>query len=168
MGGSQTNIEFTLGQMFYQTIGPDKLNQLRHVRFFRDLDGIGQHMRKHAAILKPKFDAVQTILEEELGSGNIADWSRPAGGYFLSVNTLDGCAQAVVDLAAQVGVKLTPAGATYPYRTDPRNRNLRIAPSFPSLAEIKTAMEVVAICIQVVGIDKLLAGNGQSAIRAGV
>jgi DNA-binding transcriptional MocR family regulator len=124
-------------------------------------------MRKHAAILSPKFDAVQATLDRELGGKNVADWSRPAGGYFLSLNTLDGCAQAVVDLAAQAGVKLTPAGATYPYRTDPRNRNLRIAPSFPSLPEIQTAMEVVAICIQMAGMDKLLAGKGQSGIRTG-
>jgi DNA-binding transcriptional MocR family regulator len=168
MGGSQKNIEFTVGQMFYQTIGPDKLNQLRHVRFFQDMEGIRQHMRKHAAILKPKFDAVQAILDRELGGKNVADWSQPAGGYFLSVNTMDGCAQAVVAMAAQAGVKLTPAGATYPYRTDPRNRNLRVAPSFPSLSDIRTAMEVVAICIQVAGIDRLLAGNGESATQAGV
>jgi DNA-binding transcriptional MocR family regulator len=160
MGGSQRNIEFTLGQMFYQTIGPDKLNQLRHVRFFGDMEGIRRHMRRHAVILKPKFDAVLAILERELAGKNVADWSRPAGGYFLSLNTLDDCAQDVVNMAARAGVKLTPAGATYPYRTDPRNRNLRIAPSFPSLGEIETAMEVVAVCIQVAGIDQLLARNG--------
>jgi aspartate/methionine/tyrosine aminotransferase len=157
MAGSRRNIEFAKKQMSFQTIGPDKLNQLRHVRFFRDMEGIRAHMRKHAAILRPKFDAVRSILERELQGKKVAEWSKPAGGYFLSLNTLDGCAQTVVDMAAEAGVKLTPAGATYPYRRDPRNRNIRIAPSFPSVEEIRQAMEVVAICVQVASIDKLLA-----------
>ena len=107
MGGSKKNIEFTKKQLFYQTIGPDKLNQLRHVLFFKDMAGIQAQMKRHTAILKPKFDAVQTILEKELGGKNVADWSQPRGGYFVSFNTMDGCGQAVVDMAAQAGVKLT-------------------------------------------------------------
>ncbi len=157
MAASQKNIEFTKEQMSYQTIGPDKMNQLRHVRFFRDLAGIEAHMRKHAAILRPKFDAVQAVLGRELGGKGVAEWSRPRGGFFVSLDTLDGCAKTVVGLAADAGVKLTPAGATFPYRRDPRDRNIRIAPSMPSVAEIETAMELVAVCIQLASIDRGLA-----------
>jgi aspartate/methionine/tyrosine aminotransferase len=156
MAGSKPNIEFTKRQMAFQTIGPDKLNQLRHVRFFRDMAGIESHMRKHAAILKPKFDAALRVLEGELGGKEVATWSQPAGGYFISLDTPEGCARAVVGMAAEVGVQLTPAGSTFPYRQDPRDRNIRIAPSFPTVDEIQTAMEVLAICIQVVAIDGLL------------
>jgi DNA-binding transcriptional MocR family regulator len=131
------------------------LNQLRHVRFLRDMAGIERHMKKHAAILRPKFEAVQSILKKELQHLDIAQWSQPAGGYFVSINTLDGCTRAVVDMAAGAGVKLTPAGATFPYQRDPRDRNIRIAPSLPSVEEIRSAMEVVAISIQRVSIDKL-------------
>lgn len=156
MAGSERNMTFTKKQMAIQTIGPDKLNQLRHVRFFRDMAGIESHMRKHAAILKPKFDAVLGSLEQELGGTGLAAWSRPAGGYFVNLDTLDGCAQAVVRMAAEAGVKLTPAGATFPYRRDPWDRNIRLAPSFPPVEEILVAMGVVSTCIQVQGINKLL------------
>ena len=154
MAGSQTNIEWVKSQMAFQTIGPDKLNQLRHVLFFKNLDGIEAHMKKHAAILKPKFEAVQNILNAELNGKNIASWSKPQGGYFVSIDTLKGCATAVVKMAADAGVKLTPAGSTYPYKNDPADRNIRIAPSFPPLEDIQAAMELVAICIQIVSIDK--------------
>jgi DNA-binding transcriptional MocR family regulator len=143
--------------MSYQTIGPDKLNQLRHVRFFGDMAGIEAHMGKHAAILRPKFDAVQDVLDRELAGKKIATWSRPAGGYFISLDTVDGCAKAVVAMAAEAGVKLTGAGATFPYKRDPRDRNIRLAPSLPSIEDIRSAMEVVAICIQLVSLDKVLA-----------
>jgi DNA-binding transcriptional MocR family regulator len=143
--------------MSFQTIGPDKLNQLRHVRFYKNMAGIEDHMKKHAAILKPKFDAVQTALETELGGKNIAGWSQPTGGYFVSVDTLEGCAGPVVQMSAEAGVKLTPAGSTFPYMQDPLNRNIRLAPSFPPLDDIHMAMELVGICIQLVSIDKLLA-----------
>lgn len=159
LAGSEKNIEFTKEQMSYQTIGPDKLNQLRHVRFFGDLAGIEAHMRRHAAILKPKFDAVLDVFDRELASKNVATWSRPTGGFFISLDTLDGCARAVVSRAAEAGVKLTPAGATYPYGKDPRDRNIRIAPSMPAAAEIETAMELVAICVQLAAIDRLLGGE---------
>ena len=152
---SEKNVEFIKQQIFYQTIGPDKLNQLRHVRFLKDMDGIENHMKKHAAILKPKFDAVATILKKELEGKGVAEWSRPEGGYFISINALDGCAKKVVELAGEVGVKLTPAGATYPYKNDPGDRNVRIAPSFPSPEEISLAMEVVAVCLQLAGIEKM-------------
>ncbi len=156
MAGSKTNMDLAKKQMAFQTIGPDKLNQLRHVRFFKTMAGIEDHMQKHAAILKPKFDAVQTSLENELGGKNIAEWSKPRGGYFVSLNTMEGCAGAVVDLAAEAGVKLTPAGSTFPYKKDPLDCNIRIAPSFPPLEDIHQAMEFVGICIQMVSIDKLL------------
>ena len=157
MAGSRRNIEFILKKLQFQTIGPNKLNQLRHVLFFKDLDGINEHMKKHAAILQPKFDAVLDVLDRELADSGISKWSRPKGGYFISIDTLKGCAREVVEMAAAAGVKLTPAGATFPYGKDPDNSNIRIAPSFPSAADIKTAMELVAICIQLVSIDKRLA-----------
>ena len=155
MAGSKKNIAFTKKQLVFQTIGPDKLNQLRHVRFLRDMAGIETHMKKHAAILRPKFEAVHNILKKELQNMNIAQWSQPAGGYFVSIDTLDGCARVVVNMAAEAGVKLTPAGATFPYQRDPRDRNIRIAPSLPSVEDIRSAMEVAAISIQRVSIDKL-------------
>jgi len=156
MAGSKTNIERAKKQMAFQTIGPDKLNQLRHVRFLRTMAGIENHMKKHAAILRPKFDAVQATLNNELEGKNIADWSKPEGGYFVSLNMMEGCARAVVQMAADAGVKLTPAGSTYPYKKDPLDRNIRIAPSFPPLEDIRQAMELIAICIQLVSIDKIL------------
>jgi DNA-binding transcriptional MocR family regulator len=159
MGGSKKNIDFVLSKMQFQTIGPNKLNQLRHVLFFKDVAGIEAHMKKHAVILKPKFDAVLNVLEAELAGSGIAEWSRPNGGYFISIDTLAGCARDVIKKAADAGVKLTPAGATFPNGNDPADRNIRIAPSFPSAADVNKAMELVAICIQLVSIDKLLNGS---------
>ena len=156
MAGSPKNMALTKKQMAFQTIGPDKLNQLRHAMFFKNVAGIDDHMKKHATILKPKFEAVQIALEKELAGKSIADWSRPGGGYFVSIDTLEGCAAAVVQMAAEAGVKLTPAGSTYPYMQDPLDRNIRIAPSFPPLEDIRSAMQLVGICIQLVSIEKLL------------
>ncbi len=155
MAGSQTNLDWVKNQMAFQTIGPDKLNQLRHVLFFKDMGGIQAHMQKHAVILKPKFDAVQKILANELEGKNIARWSQPQGGYFVSIDTLEGCAATVIKMAADAGVKLTPAGSTFPYKKDPLDRNIRIAPTFPPLEDVETAMELVAICIQLVSLEKL-------------
>ncbi len=155
MAGSQKNMQWATSQMAFQTIGPDKLNQLRHTLFFKDMGGIEAHMKKHAAILKPKFDAVQSILESELKGKNIASWSKPQGGYFVSIDTLEGCAASVIKKAADAGVKLTPAGSAYPYKNDPLDRNIRIAPSFPPLDDIRAAMELVAVCIQLVSLDKI-------------
>jgi len=153
MAASQKNMQWVTNQMAFQTIGPDKLNQLRHTLFFKDMAGIEAHMKKHAAILKPKFDAVQSILENELQGKNIASWSKPQGGYFVSIDTLEGCAASVIKKAADAGVKLTPAGSAYPYKNDPLDRNIRIAPSFPPLDDIQAAMELVAVCIQLVSLD---------------
>ncbi len=157
MAGSKSNMDRAKKQIAFQTIGPDKLNQLRHVRYFKNMSGITDHMKKHAEILKPKFETVQTVLQNELGGKNIADWSQPEGGYFVSLNTLEGCATAVVQMASEAGVKLTPAGATFPYKKDPLNRNIRLAPSFPSVQDIRQAMELVCICVQLASIDKILA-----------
>lgn len=151
VAGSEQNIAYMKRNMSFQTIGHDKLNQLRHVRFFRNMAGIEAHMKKHAAILKPKFDAVSAILDRELGDSGMARWTRPEGGYFVSIDTQEGCAKAVVAMAAEAGVKLTSAGATFPYGKDPLDHNIRIAPSMPSQAEIEQAMELVAVCIRLVG-----------------
>lgn len=155
MASSEENINRIKKQMFFQTIGPDKINQLRHVKYFKTLDNMKQHMKKHAEIIKPKFDAVLDILDRELGGKNIAWWNKPNGGYFISLNTLDGCAKKVIAMAREAGVVMTNAGATYPYGKDPNDRNIRIAPTFPSLEELKKAIEVFCICVQLASIEKL-------------
>ncbi|HOQ08282.1 MAG TPA: aminotransferase class I/II-fold pyridoxal phosphate-dependent enzyme [Clostridiales bacterium] len=157
MAASENNINLIRKQLGIRTIGPDKINQLRHVLFFRDLAGIEEHMKKHAAILKPKFDMVDSILESRLGGKNIASWSKPNGGYFISFDTMPGCASAVVKMAGEAGVVFTPAGATYPYGKDPQDRNIRIAPTLPPVEELRTAMELLCICVELVSIQKLLA-----------
>jgi DNA-binding transcriptional MocR family regulator len=157
MASSAANVRHLLAALSIQTIGYDKLNQLRHVRFFKDAAGIAAHMRRHAAILAPKFAAVHEILDCELGGTGSAEWSRPEGGYFVSLDTLDGCAARVVAMAKAAGVELTKAGATFPQGKDPRDRNIRLAPSLPGLAEIRGAMEVVAICVQLASIEVLTA-----------
>ncbi len=156
MAGSENNLKHTRKRLAKQNIGPDKLNQLRHVRFLKDLNNINLHMKKHAEIIRPKFKVVLDKLEKELGGKNIAWWSKPNGGYFISLNTMEGCAKKVVDKAAEAGVKLTSAGATFPYGKDPNDSNIRIAPSFPSLSELQKAIELVCICIQLVSVEKLL------------
>jgi len=152
MGGSDRNLTWMVQHMSKRTIGPDKLTQLRHVRFFKDFDGIKAQMRAHAKVLAPKFDAVQRVLESELGGLGVATWTKPRGGYFVSVDTLDGCAKEVIRIAASAGVKLTDAGATFPLGKDPRDRNIRIAPSFPTLPEITKAMEVFSVCVKLASI----------------
>jgi len=155
MAGSTTNMAWVRDNMFFQTIGPDKLNQLRHVRFFGDLDGIYRHMEKHAAIVRTRFDAVQEILERELAGKGVATWTRPKGGYFVSFDAPDGCARTVVRMASEAGVKLTPAGSTYPLKRDPRDNNIRIAPTFAGVDDVRTAVEVLAVCTQIAAIDQL-------------
>lgn len=158
LASSVVNVDDHLKKIFYATIGPDKINQLRHVRFFKDMDGILAHMEKHAAIIAPKFQAVDDALEARLAGSGLATWTKPKGGYFVSVDVLDGCAKEVIKRCADAGVKITPAGATYPYGNDPRDRNIRIAPTLPSVDEIKTAMEVLTAAIEVVCTEKLLKG----------
>ena len=149
MGGSTTNMDWVRSHMKMQTIGSDKLNQLRHIRFFDSMETIHQHMGKHAAILRPKFDKVLAVLEKELGGTGMATWNNPQGGYFISLNTRPNRAKKVVQLAAEAGVKLTAAGAAFPYKKDPQDRNIRIAPSLPALGDLEKATEILAVCIQV-------------------
>lgn len=142
--------------MSAQTIGHDKLNQLRHVRFFGNLTNMKQHMRKHAAILRPKFEAVWEIFDKKLGGLGVGEWTKPNGGYFVSFDALPGCAKKIVAMCGDCGVTLTPAGATYPYGRDPEDKNIRIAPSYPPLDELKEAAEIFTICVRIVSIDKIL------------
>ena len=153
---SKANIADTKAQMFFQTIGHDKVNQLRHVKFFNDIEGINEHMKKHADILRPKFEAVEDVLEKELGGLEIGTWINPKGGYFISFDALDGCAKAIVSKAKEAGVVMTGAGATYPYGDDPKDSNIRIAPSFPTPEELSAAAEVFVLSVKLVSIDKLL------------
>ena len=154
LASSVANVRNIVAGLSIQTIGHDKLNQLRHVRFFEDAAGVAAQMKKHAAILKPKFDAVTEILAERLGGKGVATWSDPKGGYFVSLDTPDGCAAKVVKMADEAGVKLTKAGATYPYGKDPRDRNIRLAPSFPPLGQVRQAMELVAICVEIAALER--------------
>ncbi len=143
-------------QLSLRTIGPDKLNQLRHARYIPDLETLDSIMKKHADIIRPKFEAVDTILREELDSTGIASWCKPEGGYFISLFLMKGTAKKVVEAAKIAGVSLTPAGATYPYGKDPDDSNIRIAPTFPSLPDIETATRVLAICAKLVSVEQLL------------
>lgn len=156
MAASKANLDVIRKQMAFQTIGPDKLNQLRHVRFFQNLDGIRAHMKKQAALLHPKFETVLSGLDNGLAGTGLAQWTKPNGGYFISLDTVDGCAARTVALCAAAGVKLTPAGATFPYGKDPRDRNIRIAPTFPPVAELKTAIDLLCLCVKIAGTEKLL------------
>jgi len=157
MAASEENITSIKKQLAFQTIGADKLNQLRHVRFFKDMDGIERHMKKHAAIIRPKFEAVIRCFEREFEGTGLATWTNPNGGYFISFNTLDGCAKRTVQLCREAGVIVTPAGATFPYGIDPRDRNIRVAPTYPPIDELKTAVELLCLCTKLAGIEKLIA-----------
>ncbi len=143
-------------QMQIQTIGHDKLNQLRHARFYGNIYGMVDHMKKHADILRPKFEAVLNCLEKELGGLEIGSWIRPRGGYFISFDSLEGCAKAIVAKAKEAGVVMTPAGATFPYGKDPEDRNIRIAPSFPTPEELAKAAEIFVLSVKLVSINKIL------------
>lgn len=154
---SHNNLEDIKKQLKIQTIGHDKVNQLRHVRFFKDIHGMVEHMRRHADILRPKFEAVLDILERELGGLGIGTWTNPKGGYFISFDSMDGCAKKIVAKCLKAGVVMTGAGATYPYGNDPKDSNIRIAPSYPPLQDLITATELFALCVKLVSVDKLLA-----------
>ena len=139
-----------------QTISYDKVNQLRHVRFFGDIHGIVEHMKKHADILRPKFETVLEVLERELGGLEIGSWIAPRGGYFISFDALDGCAKAIVAKAKEAGVVMTGAGATFPYGKDPHDSNIRIAPSYPTPEELAVAAEVFVLSVKLASVDKIL------------
>ncbi len=153
---SLENMEYIKQFMTTQIIGHDKINQLRHVRFFKDIDGLNAHMKKHAELLRPKFEAVLTILEEELTGLEIGSWTRPRGGYFISFDAMQGCAKATVAKCKDLGLVLTGAGATYPYGKDPKDSNIRIAPSFPTPEEMAEATRMFVLCVKLASIEKLL------------
>ena len=153
---SDANMKQIKNRLNCQTISYDKMNQLRHVRFFKNLDGIKAHMKKHAAIMKPKFDMVIDHLENELGGLGIASWIDPNGGYFISLDVMDGCAKRVGELCKEAGVTLTTVGATYPYFNDPKDSNIRIAPSLPPVAELDTATRILCVSVKLAAIEKLL------------
>lgn len=153
---SINNKKDILKHMTVQTIGHDKINQLRHVEYFKNLDGLKKHMTKHANILRPKFEAVLEILENELGGLEIGTWTKPLGGYFISFQSLDGCAKEIVAACKEAGAILTDAGATYPYGNDPHDSNIRIAPSYPAMDELTQAAHLFALCVKLVSAKKIL------------
>lgn len=153
---SANNIADIKKQLTIQTIGHDKLNQLRHVRFFKDINGLKEHMRKHAEFIRPKFEAVEEVFEKELSGLGIGSWTEPNGGYFISFEAMDGCAKAIAAKCKEAGVKLTGAGATFPYGKDPKDSNIRIAPSFPTPEELKQAADLFVLCVKLVSVEKLL------------
>ncbi len=156
VAASKKNLDFMKKSMTIQTIGHDKINQLRHVRYFKNLDGLKAQMKKQADIMRPKFEAVISILEKELGGLGIAEWIKPKGGYFISFEAMEGCAKNIVAKCKEAGVVLTGAGATYPYGKDPKDSNIRIAPSFPTPEEMAQAAELFVLCVKLVSVQKLL------------
>ena len=156
MAASDANLKDIRNTTKVQTIGHDKVNQLRHVRFFKDMPGMYEHMRKHAAILRPKFEKVEDVLEKEIGGLGIGTWTKPLGGYFISFDSMDGCAKAIVAKAKEAGLIMTGAGATFPYGKDPKDSNIRIAPSFPTVEELAQAAEIFVLSVKLVSVEKLL------------
>lgn len=156
MAASDANIAHTKSKMAIQTIGYDKLNMMRHVKFFGSVDGLMDHMKKHADIIKPKFDAVLSTFENMLAPYGVANWTKPIGGYFLSLNVRQGCAKRVYELAKEAGVTLTEAGATFPYKHDPRDCNLRIAPTYPTVEEMETASTILCLCVRAAALEKMI------------
>lgn len=156
LAASEANLADAKKQLALQTIGYDKINQLRHVKFFKDLDGMIEHMKKHAAIMRPKFEAVLATLDKELEGLEIGSWYRPKGGYFISFDALEGCAKKIIAKCKEAGVVMTNAGATFPYGKDPKDSNIRIAPSYPTPEELKQATDLFVLCVKLVSIDKIL------------
>lgn len=156
LAASDKNVAMIKNRMKTQTIGYDKINQLRHAKFLKNMDGVRAHMKKHADIIAPKFDVVLKNFAQELDGKGIARWTNPNGGYFISLNVLEGCAKRTVELCEQAGVVLTPAGATYPYGKDPEDSNIRIAPTFPPVEELELAVELLCTCVQLAAAERLL------------
>lgn len=156
MAASSANLDYIKEGMTVRTIGYDKVNQLRHVRYFKDINGIREHMRKHAEIIRPKFEAVLQVLDREIGGLGIGEWNRPVGGYFISFEAMEGCAKAIVAKCKEAGVVMTGAGATYPYGNDPKDSNIRIAPTFPTPEEMAEAADLFVLCVKLVSVNKLL------------
>ncbi|MDD6201330.1 MAG: aminotransferase [Lachnospiraceae bacterium] len=157
VASSKENLEWMKKTMTIQTIGYDKMNQLRHVRYYKDIHGIQEQMKKHAALLRPKFEAVLEILDRELTGLEIGTWVKPNGGYFISFDAMEGCAKEIVKKCKEAGVILTGAGATYPYGKDPKDSNIRIAPSFPTPEEMAEATNIFVLCVKLASVEKLLA-----------
>ena len=157
IASSVENIDYILSRMTVQTIGHDKINQLRHARFFKDINGLNEHMKKHAELLRPKFAAVLDALDSEIAGLEIGSWIKPRGGYFISFDSMPGCAKAIVSMCKDLGVVMTGAGATFPYGKDPKDSNIRIAPTFPSVEEMKEAAQVFVLCVKLVSVNKILA-----------
>ena len=157
MATSHANLEDAKKHYTIQTIGNDKVNQLRHARYFKNLDGLKEHMKKHADFMRPKFETTLKVLEEELDGLGIGSWIKPLGGYFISFDAMEGCAKAIVAKCKEAGVILTGAGATFPYHNDPKDSNIRIAPSFPTPEEMQQATEIFVLCVKLVSVEKLLA-----------
>ncbi len=157
IAASTANLVDIRKQMKIQTIGHDKVNQLRHARFYKDIHGMVEHMKLHADILRPKFETVLAVLEKELGGLEIGSWIRPRGGYFISFDSLEGCAKAIVAKAKEAGLVMTDAGATFPYGKDPKDSNIRIAPSYPTPEELAIAADIFVLSVKLVSIDKILA-----------
>ena len=153
---SDNNLVDIKSQLKHQTIGHDKVNQLRHVRFFEDINGMEEHMRKHADIIRPKFEAVEEIFAQNLEGLGVGEWTKPNGGYFISFDALSGCAKEIVAEAKKAGVTLTDAGATWPYHKDPEDSNIRIAPTYPPLEDLKIAATLFTVCVRLVSAKKLL------------
>ncbi len=152
------NKAWYLKHLAMASIGPDKVNHLRHVEFFGSADGVREHMRRHRAIIAPKFAAVEAALTAALTGLDVAEWTKPTGGYFVNLDVLDGTASRVVQLAKEAGIALTPAGASFPYGRDPRDRNIRLAPTFPPLEQVEAAMAGVGTCVALAAAEKLAVG----------
>ncbi len=159
VASSKANLEYFKKTMTIQTIGFDKLNQLRHVRYFKNINGMKAHMKKHAAIMRPKFEAVLEVLDRELSGLGIGSWVKPHGGYFISFDALPGCAKEIVSRCREAGVTLTGAGATYPYKKDPADSNIRLAPTFPTSEELAVAADLFVLCVKLVSVEKMLASK---------
>ena len=156
MAASSANLDYIREGMTVRTIGYDKVNQLRHMKYFKDIDGIREHMKKHADIIRPKFEAVLQVLDREIGGLGIGEWNKPVGGYFISFEAMEGCAKAIVAKCKEAGVVMTGAGATYPYGKDPKDSNIRIAPTFPTPEEMAEATDLFVLCVKLVSVNKLL------------
>lgn len=156
MATSETNVKAIKERMTVQSIGHDKINQFRHCKFIQESGGLEKQMERHSEILRPRFSAVLDTLKDTLGDSGVATWTNPDGGYFISFNAMDGCAKRIVELCKQAGVALTKAGATFPYGNDPHDSNIRIAPTSPSVEELKVAVQVLAVCTKIASVDKLL------------
>lgn len=156
MASSDANIASIKKALTIRTIGYDKINQLRHARYFKNLDGIKAHMKRHADIMRPKFEAVLDVLDKELGGLGIGSWIKPRGGYFISFEAMDGCAKSIVQKCKEAGVTLTKAGAPFPYGKDPHDSNIRIAPTYPTSAELKEATDLFVLCVKLASVEKLL------------